>query len=158
MKLEMDMTASEQGAWSKVEKRFRSARKVQPHEGLASRWLLFEKKKSSIELKRRQFWLLLGNVAVILVLLGVIGVTVWSFFRHPNSLANIFSLMIKSVTDFVIAIRLWISSHHNFSLVAWFGTAWMTFLALSAISLLATMLVVNFNESSMVKEEVASSD
>jgi hypothetical protein len=154
---ETEMTAPEQRAWSKIEGSFRSARPAEPREGFGSRWLSVEKKSAVAEQKRREHWLMLGNITAILVLLGVIGIILWSFFREPNSLSNLFSLVIKGMTDFVIAVRLWISSHHNFSLIAWLSTGWIYVVVLSAISLLAVMLA-NLGEVSMAREEVVTSE
>jgi hypothetical protein len=157
MKFEMDLTPPEQRAWSKVENSFRSAKKLQPREGFGTRWLLVEKRSAAAEQKRREHWLMLGNITAIVVLLGVIGFMLWSFYRVPNGLSDLFSFVIKGVTDLVIAIRLWISGHHNVSVIAWLSTGWIYIVALSAISLLAVMLV-NLGDAAMASEEVTASD
>jgi hypothetical protein len=154
---ETGMTAPEQRAWSKIEGSFRSARPAEPREGFASRWLSIQKKSAVAEQKRREHWLMLGNVTAILVLLGVIGFILWSFFREPNGLSDLFSFLIKGVTDFVITVRLWISSQHNFSFFTWLGAGWIFIVALSAISLLAVMLT-NLGDVSTAAEEVVTSD
>ncbi len=155
---EPEMTPQEQAAWSKIDRSLRSVKLVAPNLGFASRWLAVEQKRSIAESKRREVWLALGNSAAILLILGAIVIVLWSFFRQSYNLTGLVAYIIKSLTDIVVAVRLWISSHQSFSLFAWLGTGWIYVVILSAISLLAVLLTANIGESSPALEEISISD